>query len=870
MKAATNNLSKTLIVISLFIASSTLAIAQTAISNLDTSGARASAGGAVPRVVKYAGSLAAGQDPAGSAVATTVSVTFALYAEEGATSPVWTEMQTVAVGADGKYTVLLGAMSKEGLSSELFQAGESRWLGIKSGEGLEQRVLLVSVPYAMKSEDAETLGGHKVTDFLLTPEAAAAAGVVQSDLTTRPRADAQVSTLITDNGVSVGINNTTPETGGVLDIAVNNTAQYVKFNSPNPYGLRLGSLSSGAQFLGMGVTKTGNDNKYIATSGNNSLVNHTVVEFNYNGQVRFLGAAHQADGTDLTNFLTPSLLLTSAGQFVVGTTSPETQSLMDIEFTTDKYIKFNGMRFGQLQSGTSFISEGVAKTGADNNYIANTGGSAIANHGVLEFDYTGRFGYRLAAHQADGTNLNNLLVTAFTVSGASDSSFGHMGIGATPSANQLEVGGATNIAGKVTDTGEQVNGNAVITGTLAVTGALTVASCTGCGGGGTITAGTTVTGGTSSSILNAVQTSNVTSNTSSTVINNAFATGLRGYSSSTASTFASGVLGAAVGPDAYGVFGMNVSSGPDSGGVNNNAIGVFGDSASNAVGVNGGTNGTGVWGQADEPSGDAIGVYGQSSSPNGTGVFGYSAYSSPSTATSDGVGVYGLTVTPGGIGVWGITQATASTASGGNPNVGVYGSVQPSSGTASFSVAGLFDTFTASDILIGRNVVGSSAAHVFRVDSTGKGYFDGGTVNSGADFAESVEVKEEKAQYGPGDVMVIDTTGTRRFELAAKPYSTLVAGIYATKPGVLATTHDISDPRIANAEIPMAIVGIVPCKVTNENGDIEVGDLLVTSSTPGRAMKGTDRSKMTGAVVGKALQAMHGKNGVIEVLVSLQ
>jgi len=27
---------------------------------------------------------------------------------------------------------------------------------------------------------------------------------------------------------------------------------------------------------------------------------------------------------------------------------------------------------------------------------------------------------------------------------------------------------------------------------------------------------------------------------------------------------------------------------------------------------------------------------------------------------------------------------------------------------------------------------------------------------------------------------------------------------------------------------------------------------------------------MTGAVVGKALQAMHGKSGVIEVLVSLQ
>jgi hypothetical protein len=66
------------------------------------------------------------------------------------------------------------------------------------------------------------------------------------------------------------------------------------------------------------------------------------------------------------------------------------------------------------------------------------------------------------------------------------------------------------------------------------------------------------------------------------------------------------------------------------------------------------------------------------------------------------------------------------------------------------------------------------------------------------------------------------------------------------------------------------VVGIVPCKVSAENGPIEVGDLLVASATPGYAMKGTDRSKMLGAVVGKALEPLREGKGTVQVLVTLQ
>ncbi|MFZ0882583.1 MAG: hypothetical protein WAN14_04230 [Candidatus Acidiferrales bacterium] len=156
-----------------------------------------------------------------------------------------------------------------------------------------------------------------------------------------------------------------------------------------------------------------------------------------------------------------------------------------------------------------------------------------------------------------------------------------------------------------------------------------------------------------------------------------------------------------------------------------------------------------------------------------------------------------------------------------------------------------------------------------RIDSTGKGFFDGGTQTGGADFAESVGTAAPKAKYEPGDVLVIDTRADRRFALSSAPYSTLVAGVYSTKPGVTGSEHTSEDPKLA-AEIPMAVVGIVPCNVSAENGAISRGDLLVTSSTRGYAMRGSDAAKLTGAVIGKALQPLASGKGKIEVLVTLR
>jgi hypothetical protein len=130
-------------------------------------------------------------------------------------------------------------------------------------------------------------------------------------------------------------------------------------------------------------------------------------------------------------------------------------------------------------------------------------------------------------------------------------------------------------------------------------------------------------------------------------------------------------------------------------------------------------------------------------------------------------------------------------------------------------------------------------------------------------------VRGDRSRYEPGDLLVIDPLREDRLTLSESPYSSLVAGIYSTRPGVVASQHRVDDPGLRN-EVPLAVVGIVPCKVTAENGPIAIGDLLVTSSTLGRAMKGTDRARMFGAVVGKALEPLTKGTGIIQVLVTLQ
>jgi hypothetical protein len=120
----------------------------------------------VPRLVKFSGTLL---DEHGRPQEGPVGVTFALYAEQTGGAALWLETQNVKADASGAYTVLLGANSTNGVPAELFVSGEARWLGIQVEHQPEHdRILLVSVPYALKAGDAETLGGLPASAFVTT------------------------------------------------------------------------------------------------------------------------------------------------------------------------------------------------------------------------------------------------------------------------------------------------------------------------------------------------------------------------------------------------------------------------------------------------------------------------------------------------------------------------------------------------------------------------------------------------------------------------------------------------------------------------------------------------------------------------------
>ena len=73
--------------------------------------------------------------------------------------------------SNGHYSAGAGSTTSHGLLADLFSSGGKRvWLGVEAqGRAEEQRVLLMSVPYALKALDAETIGGKPVSAFMLAP-----------------------------------------------------------------------------------------------------------------------------------------------------------------------------------------------------------------------------------------------------------------------------------------------------------------------------------------------------------------------------------------------------------------------------------------------------------------------------------------------------------------------------------------------------------------------------------------------------------------------------------------------------------------------------------------------------------------------------
>jgi trimeric autotransporter adhesin len=125
----------------------------------------------VPRLVQFNGTL---KDSAARPISGAASVTFAIYAEQDGGSPLWSETQNVLADALGHYNVLLGSATTSGVPADLFGTGQSRWLGVTIARQPEMsRVLMASVPYALKAGDADTLGGLPASAYVTTQSLAA-------------------------------------------------------------------------------------------------------------------------------------------------------------------------------------------------------------------------------------------------------------------------------------------------------------------------------------------------------------------------------------------------------------------------------------------------------------------------------------------------------------------------------------------------------------------------------------------------------------------------------------------------------------------------------------------------------------------------
>jgi hypothetical protein len=143
------------------------------------------------------------------------------------------------------------------------------------------------------------------------------------------------------------------------------------------------------------------------------------------------------------------------------------------------------------------------------------------------------------------------------------------------------------------------------------------------------------------------------------------------------------------------------------------------------------------------------------------------------------------------------------------------------------------------------------------------------TGNIAAKYQDVAEWVPVRAAVPPATVVVIDSNNVNMVESSAKAYDTRIAGVVSAQPGVI-----LGEP--GSDKVQVAHNGRVKVKVDATYGAIAVGDLLVTSPTPGYAMRskpvevGGTEIHRPGTLLGKALEPLSEGSAEILVLLTLQ
>jgi hypothetical protein len=156
---------------------------------------------------------------------------------------------------------------------------------------------------------------------------------------------------------------------------------------------------------------------------------------------------------------------------------------------------------------------------------------------------------------------------------------------------------------------------------------------------------------------------------------------------------------------------------------------------------------------------------------------------------------------------------------------------------------------------------------VFEVRNSGRVVTTALQITGGGDLVEGFETSEELCE--PGTVVSIDPANPGQLTASTEAYDRKVAGIVSGANGV---NHGIrmGQDDVLDGDTLLAMAGRVWTKASAENGAIEPGDLLTTSSIEGHAMRSSDRDRGHGSVIGKAMSPLASGTGLVLVLVDLQ
>jgi len=521
-------------------------------------------------------------DEGGISLSGVVSITFSLYAGQRGGAPLWMETQNnIPLDATGHYSVQLGITKPNGVPTTLFTTGEARWLGVRIAEQVEQpRVLLLSVPYALKAGDAATIGGLPPSAFVLAAPLSGTASATGAEPTAgqgAPRPSGDVTGTGTINHLPLWDSTSDIISSVVFQKGSGSTAK-IGINTATP-ATTLDVKGAGTIRGTLSLPATG---AATATAGKNSQpLNLAASAFNSTSSTAVNQTFQWQSEPASNNTSTPSGTLNLL--FGEGATKPSETGL---NIASNGQITFaTGQTFPGTGNGTITGVNTTAGSG-----LTGGGTSGTLNLGLLTTCATNQVlqwnGSAWACFSA-GTGTVTSVATGLGLKGGPITTTGTLTIDTTV-VPQL---GAVN-----TFTGNQtVNGtlNATSSG-FGISGTTSGAQYSGVVGSNTATTGaaTGVSGATNSSTGYGVWGQGP---------------GIGVFGDSSATSGGTGVLGATASTNGYGVTGSNSSQ-------TGVAVGVYGYSQSPA--------GYGMEGQNFAATGNAVGVYGYTQSPAGYGVEG--------------------------------------------------------------------------------------------------------------------------------------------------------------------------------------------------------------------------------------------------------